>query len=356
MIDTIGFLSMQFEKAEKRDFRPDFFGKIADLPISILLDDLYGAKLNFTKQDYINRNANIKFCSRGEVLKADCIVTIRTPDFSQLSQLKRGAIFFSMLHYLTRKNRNQFLLNNGVKMLAMDSVVDDFGNRIVQDFPGTAENAFIAIYRECEKFIKEKEIIKVLILGHGEIGKICVEKAIKLVYKPIIVTVAGRSVTSQKIILNKLLSESDILVDATKRDNPSKYIISNDQINLLPIDAVILDISADDYDVQINPIQVKGIEGIPTGNMDKYIFYPDDIAYDNLPKQISSRYRRLVLSCCSWPGLNPNRCLDRYEIQLEPLIRIIAKNGYNLALDSVDPYERALARSQYNYYLNSLRQ
>jgi len=44
----------------------------------------------------------------------------------------------------------------------------------------------------------------------------------------------------------------------------------------MPSDYIILDISTDDYDVSINPIQVKGIEGIPTGNLEKYIFYPDD--------------------------------------------------------------------------------
>ncbi len=351
MIDTIGFLSMQFEKAEKRDLRPDFFGKIADLPVSILLDEYYGAKLNFIHQDFLDKNPNIMFCSRAEVLNADCVITIRTPDFSELSLLKKGAIFFSMLHYLTRINRNNFLISKGTNMLAMDSIVDDFGNRMIQDFPGTADNAFSAVYKEGEKLLEVRDILKILIIGHGEIGKICVEKAIKLASKPVIVTVAGRSVTSQKNILNKLLSDTDILVDSSKRDDPKKYIISNDQINLMPSDSIILDISADDYDVNINPIQVKGIEGIPTGNLDNYIFYPDDEIYNKLPVQVSSKYRRVVISCNAWPGVNPHKCLDRYEIQLEPFIRLITKLGYNLSINSSDLYERALVRSSYDYFL-----
>jgi alanine dehydrogenase len=51
---------------------------------------------------------------------------------------------------------------------------------------------------------------------------------------------------------------------------------------------VVLDATADPYVAESEPIQVKAIEGIPTGNLNQYEFPPDDPAFDRLPKGVSS--------------------------------------------------------------------
>jgi hypothetical protein len=67
--------------------------------------------------------------------------------------------------------------------------------------------------------------------------------------------------------------------------------------------------------------------GVPQGNLDQYIFAPDDPAFDQLPSQISTRYRRHSVSCYSWPGIHPKRCMDSNGKQLRPLMRTIHEMG-----------------------------
>ena len=140
---TIGFLCMRFEANEKRDFRPAFFQRLANLDAHLILEESYGSKLGFSANDYIKVNKRIKFCSRDEVFASDCVVTVRTPDFTQLEKLKPARSCFC-IHYLTRERRNRFLTERSIRMYSMDSVVDDFGVRMIQDFPGTVESAFHA--------------------------------------------------------------------------------------------------------------------------------------------------------------------------------------------------------------------
>ena len=90
-------------------------------------------------------------------------------------------------------------------------------------------------------------------MGSGEIGKLAANTAIKFTDRPVVVSIVGRSVTRSQT-LDPLLKESDILVDASKRHEPWKSIISNHQLALLPEDALIVDLSVDDYDVNISPI------------------------------------------------------------------------------------------------------
>jgi alanine dehydrogenase len=52
---------------------------------------------------------------------------------------------------------------------------------------------------------------------------------------------------------------------------------------------VILDLSVDPYDFTVSPPEVKGIEGIPEGNLDQYIFAPDDPAYARIDPRIQTR-------------------------------------------------------------------
>jgi alanine dehydrogenase len=92
---------------------------------------------------------------------------------------------------------------------------------------------------------------------------------------------------------------------------------------------------------------VKGIEGIPQGNLDKYIFAPDDPVYDQLPECVAARHRRYVVSCYSWPGIFPRECMQVYGHQLQPIMRVLFERG---GIERINPagsfFERAIARAQ----------
>lgn len=346
---TLGFLSMRFEENEKRDFRPSFFRGLTSLENRLVLEKNFGAKLGYGEQDYLDANGKISFGERDEVMAADVVVSVRTPGFDDLKKLRPGAVFFSMLHYLTRARRNEFLTQKQIRLVSMDSVVDDFGIRLIHDFPGSVENAFDAGYQEIFRN-RCPELLRVLILGSGEIGKLATDTAILKSKVPAIVSVVGVSVTKNAKVMDELLAETDVLVDASKRVKTHEHIVSNEQLGLLPQDALIIDLSADDYDVNVTPIQVKGIEGIPTGNLDQYVFYTNDPAYDKVPGQLKTQNRRTLVSCNAWPGVDPIRCLNRYELQLDPFVRLLACESTDPSLNSENPYERALARATFTHF------
>ena len=220
-------------------------------------------------------------------------------------------------------------------------MVDDFGIRI-QIFQAV-ENAFHAAnccYQE------RSEPLRVLILGSGEIGKLAANTAIKFTDRPVVVSIVGRSVTRDPKLLAPLLKETDILVDASKRNETRKSIISNHQLALLPEDALIIDLSADDYDVNVSPIKSK-FEGT-TGNWTNMVSFKTKLIKAFLR---GFNQPRILLSCYLLG--DPNRCLDRYETQLDPFIRLLARDLPEPSLDSDNPYERALARGSYAYFLRS---
>lgn len=352
---TLGFPRMHFEVGEKRDFTPDMFKRLSRHKNTIvILEHGYGSKLGFTEEDYIRAGRNITFGDLEAAMSASLVTVIRTPRMNELSLLKKGSILFSMLHYPTHRNRNELLLNSGIRCLSMDSLTDDFGTRYIQDFSGTARNALYRSY-ELWKTLgnnNDVELVNITIIGTGGMGRVSANEAVhyagsEMPFKPsVLVRMVGRNTTSNVPLIKSVLSVTDILVDTTLRYDTAQIIISNDWIGLMPEHSVITDITADDYDLAVSPVQVKAIEGIPTGNLDQTLFMPDDKAWDSLPEQVSSTCRRPVISCYSWPGADPIGCLSKYENQMLPFIDLIIEN-FDVKPDthSHNPFERAMARA-----------
>jgi alanine dehydrogenase len=91
---------------------------------------------------------------------------------------------------------------------------------------------------------------------------------------------------------------------------------------------------------------VRGIEGIPQGNLNQYIFLPQDPNWDNtVPSAVPSKYRRATVSCYSWPGIHPEASMQHYARQLEPLMHVLLKTGYDGLSMEGDYFERALFRA-----------
>jgi alanine dehydrogenase len=114
----------------------------------------------------------------------------------------------------------------------------------------------------------------------------------------------------------------------------------------MPEHAVLVDLSVDPYDCSANPIEVKGIEGMPQGNLDQYVFMPNDIIYDRIPKCVSVKHRRHAVSCYSWPGIHPRQCMALYGAQIRPILRAIIDRGGVQNINSHGRYfERAIGRA-----------
>lgn len=168
----------------------------------------------------------------------------------------------------------------------------------------------------------------------------------------VIVSAVDQDITGHPAIMQEILSRTDMLVDASARRDQGKAIIPNQWLVHLPQHAVILDLSVDPYQEMDGERQTKGIEGIPQGDLNQYIFTPDDPAYEHIPKFVDSTHRRHAVSCYSWPGIDPRGSMQVYGQQLRPIMRIILKKGsVNQLRPDGQYFERAICRGLLSQWL-----
>jgi alanine dehydrogenase len=359
---------MHKELNERRYFLPDFFASLKASKVVIHIEEGFGHKLGLTETDYLAANPNIEFCSKEEAYAQDIVVILRSPEMTELKLLKRGAILLSMLHYPTRASRVKTLKKRGIRAVSLDSLRDDFMQRIVYNPKGTSENGMETSFKELARirkdfFSRRRLPIVVSIMGMGMIGLRAARSAGKFgsgeLYdqvkakkaKGVLVQMLPRTITADKKQLEEILATTDILVDATTRDNPYRCIVNNLQLGKMKEDAIILDLTADPYLVDDEGVQVKAIEGIPTGNLNNYIFYKDDPAYENIPQGVRKKHRRTVVSCNAWPGVKPEECMRLYGLQILPVLqKLLGKDLDDMELEGQNYFERAIVRATIRYF------
>jgi len=360
---TIGFPRMMHEPGEKRVFLPEFIQFIAGLGVKVYVEEGYGSRSGYSFDQYRGALPNIHRCDRVTAFKQDVVLILRSPKPEEFEMVKRGSVLIAMLHYPTRPKRIARLQELGICGISLDSIADDKNLRMVENMKAVAWNGLEAAFDWLEKSWPKlvrpnKKPIKVLILGTGMVGKHAVEAATKLgnternnehmaESKPgVVVTSIGRNVASNTETMKALMQEADIVVDSTQRRDTSKPVIPNKWIGWMPKHAVLVDLAVDPYTLDANPPIVRGIEGIPQGSLDQYVFAADDPKWDKLvPASIPSKNRRATVSCYSWPGVHPESCMRHYAQQLEPFMEVLFENGYdNLSLNG-SYFERALCRA-----------
>lgn len=365
-IKTMGFPKMHKEESEKRDFLPEFFCELKDYNTEIVLEDGYGERLGFTSKDYISCNHRIRFADPETVYKSDVIIVLRCPDEQEIEVIKEGAILISMLHYETRQTRNKLFHKKGINCFSMDAMTNDQNERILVNYRGTSRAGSRIAFEELKKRTNEfktlgRDVVYISIIGAGAVASYAAkafeefgDRDLLSSSKGLLIQMLPRTITQNEKILKEVLKSTDILVDASKRPDTSKVIVKNSLLEVLPKHSIILDLTADPYNESINPIQVKGIEGIPTGTLDKYIIEPEDDMYSQLPKSIDNNIRRVVISCNAWPGVDALDCMDIYGKQLLPFIDVIlSKDLDGLDINSRNMYERSLVRSSLDYYFKN---
>lgn len=368
-IKSMGFPRMYKEAGENRDFLPKLFEDLKEYDIDIFLEEGYGKKMGYKAEDYLKINGKIKFVSHDEVYKNDLIIVLRSPEFEEIKLMNEEAILISMLHYETRETRNSLLKERKIRCFSMDSMCNDDKERIMVNYRGTARSGSRIAFEELKKRTNgfdsiEKTILNVTIIGMGAVAGNSAKSFEEFSDKEflgkddsrgVIIHMLPRNITRNYENTKLILEKTDILVDASKRPDPTKIIIPNNLIGYLPEHAVILDLTADPYNDKIEPIQVKGIEGIPTGNLDKYVIEVNDNIYDmGIPKTVNSKNRRVVVSCNAWPGIDAKDCMELYGRQLMPFLDVILiKDAGCLDIKSKNMYERSLVRASLEYYFKN---
>ncbi len=360
---TVGFPRMMKEAAEKRVFLPEFVQFMAKLGLNVVVEEGYGSRSGYTFDDYQQGISNIHLGTREEAFAQDLVIVLRAPTFDEFELLHKGSTLFSMLHFPTRPKRTQTLRDLGIKAISMDSVVDDNNIRLVENMKAVAWNGLEAAFDVLSKrwpdlTRPDNEPIRVLILGTGMVGKHAVDAATKLgniernndhIRKggpgAVAITI-GRSISYQADRMEKLMRTADILVDASQRRNTTKPVIPNSWLNWLPDHAVIADLAVDPYLPNVTPPVVRGIEGIPQGDLNQYIFYPDDANWmKTIPEGIDTTNRRATVTCYSWPGIHPEACMRHYAQQIQPLMETLVVKGYDQLSEKGSYFDRALYRA-----------
>lgn len=367
MRDTfnIGLPRMHKEPGERRDFLPKFVARLNYLGANITLEYGYGSGMRYVEEDYRKLSPDVTFASREETYRQDYVLLLRCPGEAELRLMREGACLISMLHYPTRPQRVDLLRSLGIEAISLDSVKDDSGRRLVENLRSVGWNGMEAAFRVLQSTYPapgfgspDRDPIQVTLMGAGSVGTHVLQAAVRYgddkIRKHMAshgipgvqVTVVDYDITPHEEIMQRILPRTDILVDATQRPDPNQPVIPNGWIAYLPEHAVLLDLSVDPYDCTVDPPYLKGIEGIPQGNLDKYIFAPDDPAFDLLPDCVEATNRRHSVSCYSWPGIYPKECMEVYGRQILPLLRTLIDVG---AVENIDAdgrfFERAIARA-----------
>ena len=360
---TVGFPRMRKEPGEKRVFPPDFIQMLTRFA-EVYLSEGYGSRLGYSFDDYRQGNPLVFRVEQKDAFQKDYVIMLRSPNSDEYELLNRGACLVSMLHYPTRPQRVKKLNDLGIHSISLDSIVNDQNLRLVENMRAVAWNGLEVAFDLLETLYPGLQRdngrpFQVLILGSGMIGKHAVEAATKLgnierntrqiEFNGLgsIAFSVGRNLTHNRLVMEDLLQQTDVLVDATQRRNPSLPVIPNAWLACLPPNAIIADLAVDPYLLDHEPPVVRGIEGIPQGNLDKYVFMPSDPEWDSsVPATVPSEHRRTTVSCYSWPGIHPETCMVHYARQMTPLIEELLTKGYNgLSLEG-GYFERALYRAR----------
>jgi alanine dehydrogenase len=368
---TIGFPRMMKEPGEKRVFLPEFVQSLAGEGLTVFIEEGYGARSGFAFADYRQASEAVRMCTRQEAFQQDIVLVLRSPQQDEFALLQPGSCLISMLHFPTRPKRVEALKNLGINAISLDSITNDHGLRLVENMQAVAWNGLETAFDVLEKDWPglrrpDGEPIRVLVLGTGMVGKHAVDAATKMGNVErnnqhiqdrgpgAVALTAGRNLTDHATAMEKLFRQADILVDATQRRHPSRPLVPNSWLAWLPEHAVVADLAVDPYTFDVAPPVVRGVEGIPQGNLDKYVFYPDDPDWDRtVPASVPSAQRRTVVSCYSWPGIHPEACMRHYAQQLEPLMKPLLEKGYDGLSPEGSFFERALYRATLRAWLKS---
>ncbi len=368
-IRTVGLPRMHKEAGERRDFLPPRVRGLGSLGVErIFIESDYGSGMGFSEVDYLEASKAVRVVSLEECFAADLVLVLRWPNDDLIRSMGRGAVLVTMAHFPTRPARVALLKEVGVRCVSLDCLKDDLGRRTVENLRAVGWNGVRGAFGELERLCPSLESptrppIRVTVMGAGAVGCHAVAAATRygnparqkelneLGVPGVEVTVVDYDLTCHEDYLRGLLRRSDLLVDATYRPDATRVIIPNDWVADLPEHAVMLDLCVDPYLFNQTPPQVKGIEGMPEGNLDQYVFPPDDPGWDRLPPQVRREHRRTALSCYSWPGVDPLDCMQVYGRQIEPLLGVVIGRG----VERLDPKrgtetERSVARAEVMQY------
>ena len=359
---------MYNEPGERRAFLPPLIGLLADMGVDVFVEAGSGAGMGYSDEAYRATSPRVHIVDEATAYGQAVVTVLRAPA-GRYELLHRGTLLLSMLHFTTRPERVELLHRLGVEAIALDMVTGDNRQRLVQNLGDVARNGLASAFKALERrwpplLSADRPPVSVTIIGAGGVGKQAVEWAVKAgddernqrfmreALPGVEVVVIDQNLSGDATYFRRRLGHTDILVDATARRDTSQPVLPNDWLGWLPEHAVVCDLAVDPYLLDDDPPVVRGIEGIPQGNLDQWEFGPDDPAWARVPAVIPTTNRRTVVSCYSWPGVRPEACMELYGAQLTPLLKtLVWYDGLAAIGPDVSFHGRALWRASLRHFL-----
>ena len=307
---TLGLPRMRKEPGERRDFLPNLVAAVQDLTGAIVERGI-GSGMGFADDDYTHVGPNVRLGSNEECFSQDvvplcaprriactCSVAGRRSSRCCTSRPGHGGSRGWSSWASTRSRSTCWRTTSAID----SSSTGAMSPGTVSRQPSTCSNGSGREFAS-----PTRPAIRVTVMGAGMIGKDAVEAATKygnldraarLARLPgVEVTTVGRNLTGRDVYMKERFGLTDVLVDATQRHDPSRPIVPNAWLACLPEHAVVCDLVVDPYLLHETPPTVRGVEGIPQGDLDRWAFAPDDPAWKAVPHEVddASALGRLVL-------------------------------------------------------------
>lgn len=244
--------------------------KIVDKGISVYIQTNAGLDAGFPDNDYIQSGAII--CNYIEDIynKANVIVKVKEPLESEYKLINEKHIIYSFFHFASCPSLLEAMINSKATCIAYETIqLDNKTYPILAPMSKIAgEQAMINAHNFLNK--NKKNIIT--IIGVGNVGKAAANKALELGYNKI--NLIDKDFEKLKELktdiyniyemtdenLLKLLKESNIIIGSIyNTGEKAKKIISNEMLELVPINSIIMDVAIDQGGIteQSKPTTIK---------------------------------------------------------------------------------------------------
>lgn len=118
----VGVLKETAEHERRVALTPEITAKLIEQELDVLVEKDAGAKANFPDSEYLDTGAKMA-ANRDEVLsKSDILLTINTPEETELKKLKKGAVLICFLWALQHPELVETLKKLGISSLGMDAI------------------------------------------------------------------------------------------------------------------------------------------------------------------------------------------------------------------------------------------
>jgi alanine dehydrogenase len=238
----------------------------------VLIQDNAGFEAGFTNEDYLTSGAKIINTAEEIFKKAELIVKVKEPQMNEVKMIREGQIIYTYLHLAAAKELTLGLIDTKSICIAYETVTDDNG-RLPLLAPMSAVAGRMSIQagaHALEKNQKGRGLLiggapgvksaNVVILGGGVVGENAAIIATGMRGKVYVVDKSKKRLDelqkqfgdkiipkeSDKVDLNKLISECDLLIGGVLIPGAeAPKLVTKEMIKSMKRGSVIVDVAID---------------------------------------------------------------------------------------------------------------